>query len=93
LSLYATGEGVTNPDVPDGQVANSVYPKPVLPVSVRIGGQPAAVHYAGAAPGFVAGAMQINVEVPLGVEAGPKLPVSLVIGDLASPSGVTVAVR
>ena len=65
----------------------------MLPVSVRIGGQAAAVHYAGAAPGFVAGAMQINVQIPSGVEPGPKVPISLIVGDLASPPGVTVAVR
>ncbi len=91
--LYATGEGVTSPAVADGQVANSVYPKPVLPVSVRVGGQPAPLHYAGAAPGLVAGVMQINLQVPLTVQAGPKVPVTVVIGDQASPPGLTIAVE
>ncbi len=90
--IYATGEGITNPLVPDGQIATAVYPKPVLPVSVRIGGQPAVIHYAGAAPSIVAGALQLNVQIPDGVRAGGNVPVTLVIGDAASPSGVTIAV-
>jgi len=93
IAFYATGEGVTAPGGVDGQVANSVYPKPALPVSVRIGGQPAAVHYAGAAPGLVAGVMQINVQVPDGVAAGPAVPIQLVIGSTTSPSGVTIAIQ
>ncbi len=91
--LYATGEGSTAPAVADGQVASSVFPKPVLPVSVRIGGVPAPVHYAGAAPYFVAGVMQINVQVPEGIQPGAKVPLTLIVGDQASPSGVTIAVQ
>jgi uncharacterized protein (TIGR03437 family) len=91
--LYATGEGSTNPSVADGQVAATVYPKPVLPVSVRVGGQPAVVHYAGAAPSLVAGVMQINIQIPPTVQAGPKVGVTVVVGDQASPPGVTIAIQ
>jgi uncharacterized protein (TIGR03437 family) len=38
--------------------------KPMVPVSVRIGGVGADVLYAGAAPGLVSGVLQINVRVP-----------------------------
>jgi uncharacterized protein (TIGR03437 family) len=93
IVIYATGEGATIPAGVDGQVANSVYPKPVQPVSVRIGGLPAVVHYAGAAPGFVAGAMQINAQVPQGVQFGPRVPLHIVVGDSISSPGVTVAIR
>jgi uncharacterized protein (TIGR03437 family) len=93
IVIYASGEGATNPQVLDGQVATSVYPKPVLPVSVRIGGIAAPVHYAGAAPGFVAGALQVNAQIPDSVQSGPNVPVSLVIGSQQSPSGVTIAVQ
>jgi len=41
----------------------------------------------------VAGAMQINVRVPLETKSGSKIPVLLVIGDQASAEGVTLAVR
>jgi uncharacterized protein (TIGR03437 family) len=91
--LWATGDGATDPRVADGTVNTSVFPKPVLPVSVRVGGVPATVEYAGAAPSLVAGAMQINVRVPLDVVSGPKVPVVVVVGDQASPPGVTIAVR
>ncbi len=92
IVLYATGEGVTNPTGIDGQVAVAVYPKPQAPVAVRIGGQPAVVQYAGAAPGFIAGAMQINAQVPDGVLPG-NVPVQIVVGNNASRSEVTIAVQ
>lgn len=91
--LYATGEGATSPAGVDGQVAAQIYPKPVLPVSVRIGGQPAVVHYAGAAPGFVAGLMQINAQVPDSVPVGARVPVSVVVGSASSSPGVTIAIQ
>lgn len=93
VALYVTGEGTTNPAGVDGQFANAVYPKPVLPVSVRIGGLSAPVHYAGAAPGLVAGLMQVNVQIPDGVKTGPSVPIQLVIGPNPSHSGVTIAVQ
>jgi uncharacterized protein (TIGR03437 family) len=93
IVLYVTGEGLTSPQVADGTVNTTVFPKPLLPVSVRIAGRPATVEYAGAAPWLVAGAMQINVRVPLETKSGSKIPVLLVIGDQASAEGVTLAVR
>jgi astacin len=92
LALYATGEGLTNPAGVDGQVAGATFPKPQLPLSVRIGGVDAPVHYAGAAPGLVAGVMQINVQVPDSIVTGPAVPIQLVVGTATSPSGVTIAV-
>jgi uncharacterized protein (TIGR03437 family) len=41
-----------------------------VPVSVTVGGIPAFAQYAGAAPGQVAGLMQINVQIPTGVHPG-----------------------
>ena len=53
MVLYATGAGVTSPPSVDGQLTSGVYPAPVQPVTVRIGGQQADVKYAGAAPGLI----------------------------------------
>ena len=39
-------------------------PKPIANVSVTIGGQPAAISYAGEAPTLVSGVMQINATIP-----------------------------
>lgn len=90
--LYATGEGMTSPAGVDGRVAATVYPKPVLPVTVTIGGRPAVVQYAGAAPGDVAGVMQINAVIPADCPTG-DVPVAISVGKYASPENVTVAVQ
>jgi uncharacterized protein (TIGR03437 family) len=90
--LFGTGEGQTTPGGVDGAIANSVYPKPVLPVSVSIGGINADVLYAGAAPGKVAGLIQINVRIPDSVPSGP-IPISMTVGTRTSAAGLTVAVQ
>jgi len=92
--IYLTGEGQTSPVGDDGALAvGATLPKPVLPVSVTIGGNAAEILYAGAAPGAVAGLMQINARInPL----TPPLTNSAVIvkiGEKSSPIGVTIAVR
>jgi uncharacterized protein (TIGR03437 family) len=93
IVLYATGGGQTNPPGRDGQIANAPnLPAPVLPVKVRIGGVESQVQYAGAAPGFIAGAMQINVRVPETAPSG-NVPVILEIGGWPSQEGLTVAIR
>lgn len=92
LILYATGEGQTSPAGVDGKIANAVWPKPLLPVSVSIAGADAKVLYAGAAPFFVAGAMQINVKVPSGLAPGALAPLMVSVGAFHSQT-VTIAVR
>jgi uncharacterized protein (TIGR03437 family) len=91
--LYATGAGITMPASQDGQIVTAPYPEPMLPVSVSIYGLPAQVLYAGAAPGLVAGVLQINVIVPAG--AGPYTydQVVVTVGDYVSPSAVTLTVQ
>jgi len=92
--LYATGGGLNSPAVPDGSViAAGQLPRPVLPVTAQIGGQPATVLYAGGAPGMAAGVMQLNLQVPNGVAAGPAVPVILTVGGQSSQPSVTIAVR
>jgi uncharacterized protein (TIGR03437 family) len=77
----------------DGRPAVDVLPKPVAQVSVQIGGLPAAVEYAGAAPGTMPGLFQINARISPDVPAGDSVPVSVKVGNLTSQAGVTVAVR
>ncbi len=90
--LYATGEGATNPAGVDGQVAASVFPKPIQSVAVRIGGVNAEILYAGAAPSLVAGVLQINARIPDSVPDG-AVPIQVLVGSTESPAGVTVAVQ
>jgi uncharacterized protein (TIGR03437 family) len=93
VMIYATGEGQTTPAGVDGRLAQGTLPKPVAQVSVRIGEVQAKVLYAGAAPGNVAGVLQVNVEIPENGPSGSAVPVKLVIGDAASQSGVTLAIQ
>jgi len=90
--LFGTGEGQTDPPGSDGRLATSVFPKPVLPVSVRIGGLAAEVLYAGAAPGLVAGVIQVNVRIPAEAASG-NVPVVVTVGSASSQADLTVAVR
>jgi uncharacterized protein (TIGR03437 family) len=89
--LYGTGEGKTSPVVPDGTVNNATYPKPVLPVSATIAGQNAQITYAGAAPGFVAGVLQVDVQIPAGVSG--TVPIQLKVGTASTPTGLMVSVK
>jgi uncharacterized protein (TIGR03437 family) len=93
ISLYATGEGQTTPAGVDGKAASVPYPYPNLPVTATVGGQDAPVKYAGGAPGLVAGLMQVNIQIPSGIQTGNAVPVVLRVGDAFSPGGVTIAVR
>ncbi|HEY2015732.1 MAG TPA: hypothetical protein VGH38_19650 [Bryobacteraceae bacterium] len=92
ITFYATGEGQTNPAGQDGKIAVSAFPKPVLPVTVEIGGQVAEVLYYGAAPGAVAGAFQVNAKIPDSAATGNQ-PLALNVGSCRSQQGVTVAVK
>lgn len=68
IQLFGTGFGDTNPNVPAGQIFSVDPNNPVLAtiagnVAITIGGQPATVHYAGLAPGFV-NLYQFTITVP-----------------------------
>jgi uncharacterized protein (TIGR03437 family) len=91
LSLFATGEGLTTPDGIDGKPASVPLPKPVLPVWVQIGGKPAEVLFAGAAPGMV-GVLQVNVKLAPDLPAG-DVPVRILIGPAASQDQVSTTLR
>jgi uncharacterized protein (TIGR03437 family) len=91
--LYATGAGLTTPAGVDGLLTTQPYPTPMLPVSVTIDGQPAQILYAGAAPGLVAGVLQINVVVPANAGQETYDQVVVTVGDYVSPSAVTITVH
>ena len=91
--LWGTGEGITDPAGVDGRPAVDVRPKPVAAVSVQIGGLPAVVEYAGAAPGAIPGLFQINARISPNVTPGDSVPVRVQVGNLSSQPGVTVAIR
>jgi len=91
ISLYVSGAGPTSPASVEGKLAAGAANQ-VLPVTVTIGGVQAVVSYAGATPGTVGGLTQVNVLVPAGVTVGGAVPVTLSVGGVAAPGGVTIAV-
>ena len=96
--IYMTGEGQTSPAGVTGKVTtvnpagNPLTPQPLLPVAVRIGGQPANVVFYGEAPGIVSGVMQVNVQIPATAASG-NLSVDVQVGTNISQTGVTVSVK
>jgi uncharacterized protein (TIGR03437 family) len=65
----------------------------VAAVTAKIGGQDAAVLYAGGAPELVDGMFQLKLRVPNGGASGKTVPILITIGAATSPPGVTVSVK
>jgi uncharacterized protein (TIGR03437 family) len=85
LTLFATGEGLSDGANISGQAAGAPYPRPVLPVSLAIAGISADLLYAGAAPGGV-GVLQVNARVPAGFVPPGLAAVELSIGGFTAPA-------
>jgi uncharacterized protein (TIGR03437 family) len=84
VTLYATGEGLTNGPNVSGQAAAVPYPSPLLPVTLTVAGFPAQILYAGSAPGAV-GLLQVNARVPAGfIPTGPVV-AELAVGSAVAP--------
>lgn len=90
VTIYMTGAGQAAPGV-DGTITTFSSELTPLPV-VTIGGQSGTIQFAGDAPGEVAGVVQINVQIPTGIQPGASVPVTVTLGGATSPSGVTIAV-
>lgn len=88
--LYGSGGGLLQSSTTDGALASGAASLQTN-VSVLVGGQPAQVLYAGAAPGLVNGVTQINIQLPAGVK-GSAVPVLATVGQYASQS-ITVAIQ
>jgi uncharacterized protein (TIGR03437 family) len=94
IQIFATGQGQTSPAGVDGLIepVSLPLPMPLLTPGVTIGGAAAHILYAGAAPGLVAGALQVDVEIPDGLPSGPAA-LFVSIGDNNSQPGITVAIQ
>jgi len=92
ISLYCTGLGAVNPQVPAGQMApTTVLSHTVSPVTATVGGIQAEVQFAGLAPGYT-GLYQVNVRIPDGVPGGSETEVILETNGQTSPP-VTIAIQ
>jgi uncharacterized protein (TIGR03437 family) len=95
ITFFACGAGLMTPAVADGTISPLTLPlpAPVLPVSVAIRGVTATVEYAGAAPGYVSGLLQVNVQVPTSIDFGNLVPLMLNLGSFASQLDITIALQ
>jgi uncharacterized protein (TIGR03437 family) len=69
------------------------FPKPLLPVNVSLGGvkmPDSNVVFTGL---VYSGEIQVNVLIPDSAPTGAAVPFSLMIGDVSSRAGVTVAIK
>jgi len=89
--LFGTGQGKSDPDWAEDVLGAKPFPLPVSQVTVTIGGQPADVLYAGAAPGM-AGIFSINVRVPSGQGAPSRSACTTSMPGSAAASVATAAV-
>ncbi|HVW11003.1 MAG TPA: protease pro-enzyme activation domain-containing protein [Bryobacteraceae bacterium] len=91
-TMYVTGAGELNQALATGVAASGsalALPGPRLPVNVTVGGLPALVQFAGAAPGTV-GLIQVNFIVPKDVDAGVQPVVITVDGAPSMAANLTV---
>jgi trimeric autotransporter adhesin len=96
IQVYASGGGQTSPAGVSGAISpNTAAGQKTQQalVTATIGGVPARVLYAGTAPGFVNGVMQVNIEVPAGAPSGSSVPLIITVGGVNSQNGVTVAIQ
>lgn len=92
VSVFMTGGGLLRESLPDGALATATLPTK-LPVQVRIDGVPSEVLYSGAAPGLVAGVVQLNVRVPMETRTGNTIQVVVDVNGVSSPPVATVAIQ
>jgi uncharacterized protein (TIGR03437 family) len=84
LTLYATGEGLTDgPDIA-GEPAAAPYPQPILGLTVTVSGVTALIGWAGSAPGLV-GLLQANILMPGGYVPAGAVALQLTVGTTVSP--------
>jgi uncharacterized protein (TIGR03437 family) len=95
IQVFATGQGQTSPPGVDGLIEplSLPLPAPLLYAGATIANVPATIQYVGAAPGLVAGALQVNIVVPEGVPSG-LAPLFISFGGVDnSQTGILVAIQ
>ncbi len=93
VTVFGTGEGQTIPFGQDGRVIVTDLRRPLLPVNVTVGGVPVEVVYAGSAPSFVSGGLQVNVRLNANVPIGPNIPIVVQVGSASSSPSATIAIQ
>jgi uncharacterized protein (TIGR03437 family) len=91
VQVFGTGEGITQPPGITGSVTDGLRVA-VGKVSATVGGLPAEVVFAGAAPQAIAGLFQVNIRIPPNATTG-DVPIAITVGEAKSQTGVTIAVK
>jgi uncharacterized protein (TIGR03437 family) len=82
-TVYLTGAGEISPQLKTAYLASVSTYKPILPVSVSVGGVPAFIQFYGLTVGTL-GTTQVNFTVPSSLTPG-TYPVVVTVGSVASP--------
>ena len=91
LTIYATGLGRTTPEVPSGTPApEDELSSTSIPATVKLGGVPADVMFAGLTPGQI-GIYQINVQIGGNIAAGDSVPLEITQGGASTSITVPVS--
>jgi len=92
VTMYATGTGLLDNSAGDAHLAPGIE-RPMLPLTVKVGGQNADILYAGTSPGLLEAVLQINIRIPDTAPLGSDIPVELITGDFHSQPGLTMVVK
>lgn len=94
VTLYFTGGGQTNPVGVTGSITDASTLKWLTQnTTVTVGGIAATVAFDGAAPTFVDGVLQLNIQLSPDTPSGSALPVVVKVGNVSSPATATLAVQ
>jgi uncharacterized protein (TIGR03437 family) len=93
IAIFVNGAGDISPATKSGYPSSSSSaassPKPLLPLSVTVGGQPAFLTFVGIPAGLI-GTMQVNFTVPPSVPPGVQAIVATIGGASSPPAKLTV---
>jgi uncharacterized protein (TIGR03437 family) len=94
ITLYITGAGAVTPQVatgngPGANVALANLPRPLQPLTVTVGGLPAAIQFAGI-PWSLVGVVQVNYQIPDGVPLGTNAVIVQVGNASSAAANLTV---
>lgn len=94
VTMYFTGGGQTNPPGVTGSITGTSTLKWLTQkTTVTVGGVAATVSFDGAAPTFVDGVLQLNIQLSPNTPSGNALPVVVTVGNVSSPTTATLAVQ
>jgi len=93
VTMYFTGGGQTNPPGVTGSITGTSLKWLTQTTTVTVGGVAATVAFDGAAPTFIDGFLQLNIQLSPNTPSGGALPVVVTVGNVSSPATATLSVQ